>query len=233
MKVCYINIIIVILLLMVIFNLNCNSVNKSNKENFINTSSNKSLKNIKFKEAPTATEKLVFSDTDGNLKTYNYDDSFTNGIPVKTWKIYEDANKNLCFKQNDATNGICLTNNNTNSSIKLSGNTLDELSLKKTKHLNNFAGWGIDGAGSTQFIYVGRYNLHTGEWGDAYSNDQLNVVYVNKGFKITFYQHSFAGLEKTYENTDSDIPKRFSLDSDGLGDSASSIKAEWIGYETK
>ena len=221
---------IIIFLIIIILLLNLKKIQKIKKENY--TNSPKNLKSIKFKEAPSTGELLVFADTTGNLKTYNYNDSFTNGLPIKSWKIYEDTNKNLCFKQNDATTGICLTNNNINSSIKLSNTySLDELSLKKTNHLNNFAGWAMDGTGSTTLLYVGKYKFDGNDWGDrTWLYDRIDTIYVFRGFRITCYEHYFDGLTAVCENTDSDIPKRFDLHGMGLGDKTSSIKTEWIGY---
>lgn len=216
-----------IIIILLIFFLNLKNNKFINKENYTNVKK----KGIVFKAAPESNEKLVFADINGNLNTYDYNDSFSNGLPIKSWKIYEDTNKNLCFKQNDATTGICLTNNNTNSSIKLSNTySLDELSLKKTKHLNNFAGWAIDGDGSTLLLYVGQYKFYGGDWADTWMHDKIDTIYVFRGFRITCYQHEFIGSTAVCENTDSDMPKRFALGSMGLGNGTSSIKTEWIGY---
>jgi hypothetical protein len=115
MKSCYI--IIVILLLFIIYNSNCFTVKNSNtnKENFINPPTNKeskpkTIKGVTFKETNVNTDKLIFVDKEGNMKTDSDGTSFTSGIPIKSWKIYEDASKNLCFIRSDLENvePICM-----------------------------------------------------------------------------------------------------------------------------
>ena len=88
----------------------------------------------------------------------------------------------------------------------------------------------MDGNGTTLPLYVGQYKLTDDEWGSAWTNDGFNIIYVNKGFKITLWQHLYTGTQAILENKDSDIPKRFNLSNYSLGDSVSSVKAEWIEY---
>ena len=211
---CKVLLFIIIIFLIIFLNLKNNKI--INKENYTNVKKN--LKGIVFKAAPESNEKLVFADTNGNLNTYDYNDSFSNGLPIKSWKIYEDTNKNLCFKQNDATTGICLTNNNTNSSIKLSNTLLDETILKKRNGLNGLAGWGSDATGKIMPFYIGQYKFAENEWGDwGYTWDALDCVYVNKGFKITLYDETYTGTQVELTNTDSDIlPKRYLLNDSNM-----------------
>jgi len=213
---------------------------KKIKENYDNKQ--KKLKSISFKAAPTTSEKLVFSNTNGDLNTYTQDEAFENGIKLKNtisfndWTISQDSSKNLCFKRNDQTKNFCLTSNDTNKnySLKLGDTVLDENSLKKQKHLDLYAGFACNGDGGTLLLYAGEYSLvaleNVNPWPEGWTNDRWDIIYVNKGFKITVYNDNMSGTQAVLENTDSDIPKRFVLSNYNLKDALSSYKAEWIGF---
>ena len=186
---------------------------------------------LRFSATPTSSEKLIFTNSTGDLASYTMNESFTNGIPLKNWTIYEDASSDLCLKKNDGSKNFCVSSSTpSNYSIKLGSTVLDVLSLNKQKHLDLLAGWAMDGLGTTLPVYVGSYKLVDQDWGDVWLNDRIDVVYVNKGFKITLFEHTFEGIKAELENKDLDIPKRFMVGSLGMQDKATSIKAEWVGY---
>jgi hypothetical protein len=222
-----------LIILLIIFNIIINP--KKSKEKY---NGKQKLKSVSFKAVPTSSEKIVFSNSNGDLNTYTKDEVFSDGIKIgntisfNDWTISQDSSKNLCFKRNDQTKNICLTSNDTdkNYSLTLGNTVLDETSLKKQKHLDLLAGFAVDGTGTTFPIYIGKYKLFNSDWGDAYTNDSWDIIYVNKGFKITVWQHEYTGTQAVLENKDSDIPKRFNLSNSSLVNQVSTVQAEWIGY---
>lgn len=221
--------VLALIILLVIFNIIITPKNNL-KENYDNKQ--KKLKSISFKAVPTSSEKIVFSNSNGDLNTYTKDEVFSDGIKFGDWTISQDSSKNLCFKRTDQTKNICLTSNDTdkNYSLTLGNTVLDESSLKKQKHLDLLAGWGIDGGGTTLPLYVGKYTFLDNEWGSAFTENTLDLVYVNKGFKITLWRDIYTGTQATFENTNSDLPKRFALQDYNLLNTPSSAEAVWIGY---
>ena len=67
------------------------------------------------------------------------------------------------------------------------------------------------------------------------SNDTIDTVSVNKGWKITVYKGSADDVNpenaKILENKTDNIPKTFMINGiSGWTDAISSYKAEWVGY---
>ena len=156
---------------------------------------------------------------------------------------------------------ISLNNISSNNQICINSTCLTETDLKKIIPHKKIAGFVVDIYNQTMPLYEGAWSLNSG-WSatdvsntnifDAGTNERWDIAFVNKGWKLTFYEGgTFNTITPTnrkeeVENKDSDIPKRLNLtDSTVWAATAtqtmtvtaspsnswvSSYKAEWIGY---
>lgn len=195
---------------------------------------------------------IVVADDQGNLTTTSLENAVADGLStntltvkntlkVKDWSISQTDNK-LCFSRNGVAKQICLTADvqsnesnalNNGSGIKFGDQEINETKWKKIDPMRGWAGWAIDGRGSTSLIFEGSYLITSDGWGDSdWINDTWDLVYVNKGWEIQLWKDSASGsgsgTTTTCKNTTDDLPKRF-----GLGDlvnQVSFVKATWVGY---
>jgi hypothetical protein len=120
-----------------------------------------------------------------------------------------------------------------NDKLCIKGTCFDENDLKKMKSLRHNGGFAIDGEGSTFPLEEGGiYNL--GNWKsnnkkyDAWSNDQWDMAYLYRGWRVEFWEHYEGrdlGTVWKYENKTVDVKK-----CDMPNDTISSYRLTWIGY---
>lgn len=127
------------------------------------------------------------------------------------------------------------------------GDQLNNDDIQRGKVMRNNAGYAIDGGGSTHLLWEGGWHgLNDSGYADAWANDNWDMVYINKGWKVTFAEHGNGdGLKKWVHNKTKWNPIKYDLnwdhdyDDDSMaygGDhkpdrnQATSYKAEWKGY---
>lgn len=102
--------------------------------------------------------------------------------------------------------------------------------LNSFKHIGGFA---IDGEGTTMLLEEGKNNLTGGAKYDAWTHDRWDIVYIFKGWKITFWpEPNFGGNpSQVIINKDEDV-KKITLDRvPGIGaNNVEGYLLEWIGY---
>ena len=104
----------------------------------------------------------------------------------------------------------------------------DENDRKKLKGISHQAGYAVDGKQTTHLLFEGHHKLYGGENFDAWSNDSWDVLYVNKGWKVTVWEHgNKQGFKQEFENTTSFTPLKMVLKSKNR---VSEYEATWINY---
>jgi hypothetical protein len=145
------------------------------------------------------------------------------------------ANKGADTRRIDmwAEGGLNIYGNiNTNGALKIGNTNLTEDILKRIINQQQYAGFAIDGEGSTMPLFEGSYNLHgDARYGDAqfnaWTNDRWDVIYINRGWRITLWHHEIGNDKAAVgENKNSYVPKKLDIPNNKV----SSYKAEWIGY---
>ena len=129
-------------------------------------------------------------------------------------------------------NGIITTDKLTitDKIVSVGGDTKAELTktdIKKMKSLKMIAGYAIDGGGSTHLLFEGGWhNLSSGKF-NAWSNDNWDVIYIFKGWKVQVSEHSNGGgWKKDMVNKNEDVKKM-----DNFSDNkVSSYKVTWVDY---
>ena len=191
-------------------------------------------------QATNSYTNIVVSDDEGNLTTNSLSNVIANGLTIKEWTISQAADKKLCFTKSGVAKPICFTADvesntsgalNDGSGIKFGDQEINETKMKKLEHLKMLAGFAINGEGTTFPLYEGDFKLMGSDWADAYTQDKWDYIYINRGWKVTVFEHekdSDGGWKMTEQNVDTLLPKRWLLD--GRGDAVSRYKAEWIGY---
>jgi len=118
--------------------------------------------------------------------------------------------------------------------FKVGNTVITEDIIKRIINQQQYAGFAIDGAGTTTPLYEGSYDLSDTKLFHIWLNDTWNCIYVNKGWRITVWKHGKDDTEigtkdnkDNKDNKDSLVPLRLDLIEQ---DQASSFKAEWIGY---
>ena len=109
------------------------------------------------------------------------------------------------------------------------GNTcISEDTLKRVINQQYYAGFAIDGEGTTMPLYEGSYNLFGGAQFDAWTNDKWDFIYINRGWRITLWDNEVGnGQPFGGENRGSNVPIKVGIP----GNRISSYRAEWIGYQ--
>jgi hypothetical protein len=114
-----------------------------------------------------------------------------------------------------------------NSKLCIKGTCFDENDLKKMKSLRHNGGFAIDGEGSTFPLEEGGwYELHGQKKYDAWSNDQWDMIYLYRGWRLELSKDGYGkgGIQK-WENKTEDVKK-----CDSHNDWGSSYRLTWIGY---
>jgi hypothetical protein len=208
--------------------------------------------NIPTFKATSSYANIVVADDEGNLTTTSLNNAVADGLStntltvkdslkIKDWTISQSDNK-LCFARSDMDKKICFTADvqsnesgklNDGSGISFGDQEINETKWKKIDNFKKFAGWAINGDGTTFLIYEGSYCLVDG-WGNAYTNDNWDIIYVHRGWEIQLWRDcggsngEGSGSTTTCKNTTDDMPKRCPLE--GLQNNVSFVKATWVGY---
>ena len=116
---------------------------------------------------------------------------------------------------------------NLNGPLNLGSTTLTEDILKRIINQQSYAGFAIDGDGSTMPLYEGSHSLYGDAQFNAWTNDKWDVIYINRGWRITLWWHALGDKQAAVgENRSSNVPTKLGLPANEV----SSYKAEWIGY---
>jgi hypothetical protein len=111
--------------------------------------------------------------------------------------------------------------------LNLGGTTLTEDILKRIINQQSYAGFAVDGTGTTMPLYEGSHNLYGGAQFDAWTNDAWDIIYINRGWRITLWEHALGDTQAAVgENKSSNVPTKLGLPANKV----SSYRAEWIGY---
>jgi hypothetical protein len=159
-------------------------------------------------------------------------------------RIYADSNNTATFNNLRATGDVIGAQTTTNR-LCIGTTCITETDLQKIASNKKFAGFAVDGGGTTMLLYEGYWIL----WGsndenvnnvkrfDAFTTDVWDVAYINKGWKVQFWADAKSGNTVIIENKTDDIPKRVSFISHNFavgtgsgGDGVSSYEATWVGY---
>jgi hypothetical protein len=184
----------------------------------------------------------------------NNNDSLT--IPAKTTNVSDlKVDGNIIAKNNITSNVDIIADRNitatgditSNSSLKTKTSLciddfcIDKNTLKKALSNIVYAGYGINGNDVSYIpFYEGTFylsgsfdnNIHRFSF---HTNDTIDIVGINKGWRITFYKGNADDVDpenaKVLENKTDNIPKTFKINGiSGWTDVISSYKAEWVGY---
>jgi hypothetical protein len=153
------------------------------------------------------------------------------------------SSKNINSTIDITAGGDIMSNSSVKSktSLCIDDFCIDKNTLKKALSNIVFAGFGINGNNvSYTPFYEGTWLLH-GNINDNISrfsfgsSDTIDVIGVNKGWKITVYKHGPDDVNpenaKVLENKTDNLPKTFQINGlPGWTDAISSYKAEWVGY---
>jgi uncharacterized protein YbjQ (UPF0145 family) len=111
--------------------------------------------------------------------------------------------------------------------LKVGSTVITENLLKRIINQQNYAGFAVDGDGTTMPLYEGTNKLFGGDKFDAWTNDRWDVIYINRGWKITLWHHDIGNSKAAEgENKTSNVPIKLDIPRNTV----SSYKAEWIGY---
>ncbi len=111
--------------------------------------------------------------------------------------------------------------------LKVGSTVITEDILKRIINQQQYAGFAVDGGGTTMPLYEGTYKLYDNDLFDAWTNDKWDVIYINRGWKITLWHHGVGDSKAAEgENRKSNVPIKLILPAN----SVSSYRAEWIGY---
>ena len=115
------------------------------------------------------------------------------------------------------------------STLNLGSTIITEDILKRIINQQSYAGFAVNGGGTTMPLYEGQYNLTGGQLFDAASGNQdtWDVIYINRGWRITVWDDvNFKSQLGVLENKTSNVPLKLEI----TNDKASLYRAEWIGY---
>lgn len=111
--------------------------------------------------------------------------------------------------------------------LRIGSTLVTEDLLKRILPQQSYAGFAIDGDGTTMPLYEGQYNLVDGAQFDAWTSDRWDLVYINRGWRITLWHHRIGDAQAAVgENRTSNVPIKMGIPANTI----SSYKAEWIGY---
>ncbi len=118
-------------------------------------------------------------------------------------------------------------NISTGGNLTIGNTQITEDILKRVINQKKYAGFAINGSGTTMPLYEGDWLLSGGENFDAWTNDRWDAIFINRGWRITCWRHGIGSDEiGKGTNTTSDVPKKLDVTNDVI----SSYRAEWIGY---
>ncbi len=172
---------------------------------------------------------------------YSSGDNVTNGNIIAKNNI--TSNVDINADRNITATGDITSNASvkTKTSLCIDDFCIDKNTLKKALSNMVFAGFGINGNNvsytpfyeGTWLIY-GPFNDNLNRYAFG-SNDTIDIVAINKGWRITFYKGSPDDVNtdnaKILENKTDNVPKTFMINGiSGWTDVISSYKAEWVGY---
>ena len=139
--------------------------------------------------------------------------------------IEGDINLKKDLKMENGASVIKGTVNTQN--VKIGNTVITENILKRIINQQQYAGFAIDGGGTTMPLYEGQHNLYGEAQFDAWTNDKWDIIYINRGWRITVGAHgNMVGTFAVGQNKTSNVPTKLKLSAN----QASSYKAEWIGY---
>jgi hypothetical protein len=96
----------------------------------------------------------------------------------------------------------------------------------RTSSTRRHAGVAINGDATTMLLYEGNWNLFDGQRMDAWTNNQWDIVYVNRGWEIILWDKGVNDAEiARLWNKDDDIPQRIVVNNN-----PSSYTAIWKGF---
>ena len=156
-------------------------------------------------------------------------------------KVYADTNNTATFNNIRAT-GDVIGAQTTTVKLCIGTTCITETDLQKIASNKKYAGFAVDGGGTTMLLYEGFWILYGGNNDnerrfDAWVGDNLDVAYINKGWKIQFWSDNKSGNTVITENKTDDIPKRvwfldhnFAVGVGTVGNGVSSYEATWVGY---
>jgi hypothetical protein len=151
------------------------------------------------------------------------------GNKLAFWR-YNGDGKNVGSALDIFDNGTVTVNGPIKANTLNLGNTMiTEDILKRIINQQSYAGFAVNGGGTTMPLYEGQYNLTGGQLFDAASGNQdtWDVIYINRGWRITVWDGvNFQSQLGVLENKTSNVPIKLEI----TNDKASSYKAEWIGY---
>ena len=78
---------------------------------------------------------------------------------------------------------------NVNGQLTVDGVKLDANILKRIINQQQYAGFAIDGGGSTMLLFEGDHVLYGDTQFNAWTNDAWNIIYINRGWRITLWHH--------------------------------------------
>jgi len=111
--------------------------------------------------------------------------------------------------------------------LKINNTTITEDLLKRILPLQSYAGFAVDGEGTTMLLYEGQHMLYGDQPFNAWTENQWDAIFINRGWRITLWHHNIGNAQAGIgENKSSNVPIRLKIPNDTV----SSYQAEWIGY---
>ena len=189
-------------------NINGININASNKTNEGGSISIKNeLKNGKANQTNSWTIWNMTGDYGNKLSFWRYNGDGVNAGPALD--LFDDGTVNVP------------------GNLKVGDVVLTPDILKRIINQQQCAGFAVNGGGTTMPLFEGDYLLTGGGNFDAWTNDSWDVIYINRGWRITLWDNGIGDTEiASGENRSSYVPTKMVIPSDR----ASSYRAVWIGY---
>ncbi len=150
------------------------------------------------------------------------------GNKLSFWRYNGDgSNKGPAMDLFDNSDISMYGNLNVQKNLTIGSTQITEDILKRVINQQQYAGFAVDGEGSTMPLYEGDWNLYGGAQFDAWTSDKWDIIYINRGWRITCWHHEIGNSQAAKdENRTSNVPKRMTIP----GNTITSYRAEWIGY---